>query len=155
LGVAADLEVWDGRPSAVSACTSYFQAAVQDFQDAQEARGHEPDTRRAILAGALRAVAVYHREDCNRGRHLLRVLLQRVAGSDLDPTAFMLRAALTAMQDGCRPYCQQTPVAPLPPLPGGILSADVDAPAEDYLACRIRMHEATHTCGFTARPAAW
>lgn len=155
LGVAADLEVWDGQHDAVPACTSYYQAAVRDFQDAQEIHGGAPDERRAVLAGALRAVAVYHREDCDRGRRLLSVLLKRVADDDLDPTAFMLRAGLTAMDDGCRPYCQQAPVTPVPPLPGGILNADLDAPAEDYLASRIRKHPATHTCGLTARPAAW
>jgi hypothetical protein len=137
LGIGADLAVWDCHAGAVQASTAYVTAAVHETQ---------PQLIRVVVAGALRASAVYHLTDCTEGRRILATLLQRLP--DSGPATAMVRAGIVAMRDGCRPFCQLAPVDPAPPMPGGVLCLALDWLHEDYIASRVRRHPAAHTCGF-------
>lgn len=123
-GVSADLSVWAGGGAAIETCTGYTRAA---------AGTPEPDMRRVMLAGALRAVAVYHRVDCHRGRRILRRLQDRVAGAP-EPRPVVIEQGYAAMLDGCRPICQPALADPLPPLPGGLLCPELVRLEPQYIA---------------------
>jgi hypothetical protein len=134
LGIGADLAICDRRPTAVQACTTFFQATTQQPQ---------PDLLRVILAGALRAVAIYQHQSCREAHHQLQVLAARTPADNA--AAATLDAGLAAMDAGCVPGCVPPPVGPLPPLPGAVLDPDVTAADVGVFARRVRLHPALHT----------
>jgi hypothetical protein len=151
LAVGADLAVCAGLDEAVEACDSYLNATTYD---------NPPNLHRVLLAGALRAVAVYQGVDCQQGRHLLTTLSHRFP-SDNARTVTTVQAGIAAMTAGCRPRRPDRPSGPPPPLPGGVLHPSLADPPGDYLAYRVRAHAAdVHTCGtapdrtLTSRPEA-
>jgi hypothetical protein len=142
LAVSADLAVFDARVGALPACNRYLDAAIHTTR---------PNSRRVLHAEALHTVAVYHHSSCVRGRAQLAMLTGRLPPAD--SVAVMLRHAIAAMDDGCRPGCQTPPTRPPPPLPGGVLRPDLHTPPTDYLASRVTRHPPTHTCVFVPTPA--
>lgn len=141
LGVGADIAVLAGLPEAVEACDGYVVAA---------SNCDPPDERRVVLAGGLRAVAVYHHVDCAEGRRLMATvqLLQSRQRRSSELTAAMFRRAVKAMQDGCRRHGGYHGGARHPPsLPGGVLHPGLTAPPPEHLAHRIRARPAAHSCG--------
>lgn len=134
VGAGADLAVCDRRLDAVPVCTEYLTEVVHD---------PSPDAQQVMLAGALRAVAIYHASSCKDGRRLLRILHQRVPADSV--MGAVLAAGVTAMEAGCQQGCAALVRDLLPPWPGAVLSPSGE-PEAACLARRIALHPAVHTC---------
>jgi hypothetical protein len=151
LAVNADLTVWAGHSDAVQASTVYVEFARDIAQDMVL----------LTIAGALRAVALFHQVSCDEGRDKLLVALKNMCGDadpeeDTDPLVVILREGYKAMQDCCRFSVLPPPeLGPLP-MPGGMLNHEVDPeptyPVPSALATRVRRHLPAHTCQFAALP---
>jgi hypothetical protein len=111
----------------------------------------EPDPDLLTLVRALHAVAVYHHEDGAQGRReLARLLLTTTADT---PIGAVLAAAVTAMTAGLQasgPH--ERPAGTPPPLRGGVLQPNLDAPGCDDLAYRVRVWPANRPPGEITGP---
>lgn len=135
--VLADTTCCQGNPAAVHACRSYLAWAMQHGVP-----------RQVVLAEALHAVAVFHRQDCDRGRELLhgaQIRYRREHGAG-DPVDRMLAGGLAAMAEhcGCPPSELPPITTPLDPMPAGVWPAGQDEPPERGLADRVRAHLCAH-----------
>lgn len=142
VGVSADMAVCSGHSAAVEAATAYLRQLV----------GESPDVDLgAYAAGAgLLAVAVYHRLSCRTGLHDLATIRAKFTAEQ--PMAQALDLAIAAGESACQGAANVTPVPDfLPPLPGAVLSPDSALPRRSWLAHRIRLHAATHTCESSGR----
>jgi hypothetical protein len=145
VAVWADLAVYVGHEDAPFCCRSYQLLAE---------RGG--DERRMLAAGALRAVAVYHREDGDRGSDRLAQVLyyyRSVFGDD--PISQMMAEALCVMADGLTDGCYRLTAlqAHRLPVPGGRLCPDVAVPRRYHLASRVGLHLPARPAGSPGEPS--
>jgi hypothetical protein len=126
LMVGADLAVCDGQDHAVEACDSAVNAFTYLSQ---------PDRWRLLIASGLRAVAVYHRLDCEQGQRDLAALTSQVPAGH--PLGAALAAASDAMRGGCTPGQHHRPVGPPPPLAGAILQPHLETISTSLLTYRV------------------
>ncbi|GIF16293.1 hypothetical protein [Actinoplanes teichomyceticus] len=142
--VWADLGVYIGDEDAEARCHVYARLAER-----------VDDERRLLLAGAIRAIAVYHHADGERGRRWLERVLtryQQIAGHT-DAGIRMLTSGLAAMDDGLTrgEYRPGSREAFRIPVPGGMVQPDVAAPPHHYLASRVRLHRPYPAAGAGGR----
>lgn len=126
LMVGADLAVCAGDGHAIEACDSAVNAFTYLSQ---------PDPRRLLIASGLRAVAVYHRQDCEQGLRDLAALKSQVPEGH--PHGAVLAAASNAMRGGCPPGRHHRPAGPPPPLSGAILQPQLEAISTALLSFRV------------------
>ena len=123
-------------------CATDDPHSPQVCADLHELAGQHGATGRVQLADILHAVAVYHREDCARGRAIFAALLDQATQSGDGPLNDALTSGLNVLDRWCTTSALGPVLLtrPLSPVPGGLLHPDPAAVTPAWLEQRIQMH---------------